>query len=117
MKILLISLLSSLASLAYGSYLIWEILKKSPGSEKMQSIQKAIQEGAQAYLKRQNKTVFMVGLAVAVVLSFGLGRLLSMGFIVGAVASAIAGYAGMMVSVRANARVAEEAKNGLAPAF
>ena len=117
MNILWLSLSASLASIGYGSYLIWEILKKSPGDEKMQSIQKAIQEGAQAYLKRQNKTVFWVGLVAAVALSFGLGRLVSMGFVVGAVASALAGYAGMMVSVRANARVAEEAKNGLAPAF
>ncbi len=117
MNILLLPLLASLASIAYGAFLAWEILKKSSGDEKMQSIQKAIQEGAQAYLKRQNKTVFMVGLVVAVVLSLWLGRLVSMGFVVGAVSSALAGYVGMMVSVRANARVAEEAKNGLSPAF
>ncbi|OGN04860.1 MAG: sodium-translocating pyrophosphatase [Candidatus Yanofskybacteria bacterium RIFCSPHIGHO2_02_FULL_44_12b] len=117
MNTLWLALAASLASLGYGAFLIWEILKKSAGDDKMQSIQKAIQEGAEAYLKRQNKTVFGVGLVVAVILSLWLGRFVSMGFVVGAVASALAGYAGMIVSVRANARVAEEAKNGLAPAF
>ncbi|OHB19052.1 MAG: sodium-translocating pyrophosphatase [Parcubacteria group bacterium RIFCSPHIGHO2_02_FULL_40_12] len=117
MNILLISLLVSLASLAYGAILIWQVLKKSPGDEKMQEIQKAIQEGAIAYLKRQNTTVFWVGLIAALFLWKVLGSMTAIGFGIGAVASALAGYIGMMVAVRANARVAEEAKNGLAPAF
>ena len=97
MNTLWLALAASLASLGYGAFLIWEILKKSAGDDKMQSIQKAIQEGAEAYLKRQNKTVFGVGLVVAVILSLWLGRFVSMGFVVGAVASALAGYAGMIV--------------------
>ena len=117
MNILLISILVSLASLAYGAILIWQVLKKSPGDEKMQEIQKAIQEGAIAYLKRQNTTVFWVGLIAALFLWKVLGSMTAIGFGIGAVASALAGYIGMMVAVRANARVAEEAKNGLAPAF
>ena len=115
--ILSISVVASLASLVYGAFLIWQILKKSPGDDKMQAIQKAIQEGAEAYLKRQNKTVLAVGLVVAVIMYVWLGLTTALGFIVGAVASAAAGYVGMMVSVRANSRVAEEAKNGLSPAF
>ena len=83
----------------------------------MREIQKAIQEGASAYLARQNKTVFWVGLAAVVVLWYWLGASLAAGFVVGAVASALAGYIGMMVAVRANVRVAEEAKHGLARAF
>jgi K(+)-stimulated pyrophosphate-energized sodium pump len=87
------------------------------GDEKMMAIQKAIQEGAEAYLKRQNLTVLGVGIVVAAIMYFWLGLTMAVGFLVGAVASAAAGYIGMMVSVRANVRVAEEAKNGLAPAF
>ncbi|MBI2003689.1 MAG: sodium-translocating pyrophosphatase [Parcubacteria group bacterium] len=117
MNILLISLLASLAALAYGAFLIWQVLKKSAGDEKMREIQKAIQEGAAAYLKRQNRTVFGVGIIAVLILWYWLGTITAIGFAVGAIASALAGYIGMMVSVRANARVAEEAKNGLAPAF
>src|SRR3989344_5923165 len=117
MNILLFSLLASIASLGYGAFLIWGVLKKSPGDEKMREIQKAIQEGASAYMARQNKTVFLVGLAAVLILWYWLGSMLATGFVVGAVASAFAGYVGMMVAVRANVRVAEEAKHGLAPAF
>ncbi|MDO8495949.1 MAG: sodium-translocating pyrophosphatase [bacterium] len=105
------------ASLAYGAFLTWQILKKPMGDEKMQSIQKAIQEGAETYLMRQNKTVLAVGLVAAALLYIWFGKILAIGFLVGAVASAAAGYVGMMVAVRTNSRVAEEAKNGLAPAF
>ncbi|OGM96017.1 MAG: sodium-translocating pyrophosphatase [Candidatus Yanofskybacteria bacterium RIFCSPHIGHO2_02_FULL_38_22b] len=115
--ILSISVVASFASLAYGAFLIWQILKKSPGDGKMVAIQKAIQEGAEAYLKRQNKTVLAVGIVVAVVMYVWLGATTAVGFLVGAIASAAAGYVGMMVSVRANSRVAEEAKVGLSPAF
>lgn len=117
MSTLTLALLASVASLAYGAFLIWGVLKKSPGDEKMVAIQKAIQEGASAYLTRQNKTVFWVGLAAVLILWYWLGPSLAAGFVVGAVASALAGYIGMMVAVRANVRVAEEAKHGLARAF
>jgi len=117
MNTLLLSLLASGASLGYGAFLIWGVLKKSPGDEKMVSIQKAIQEGASAYLKRQNRTVFFVGIVAVLILWKWLGFPLAAGFVVGAVASALAGYIGMMIAVRANARVAEEAKHGLARAF
>ncbi len=83
----------------------------------MVSIQKAIQEGASAYLKRQNRTVFFVGVVAVLILWKWLGFPLAVGFVVGAVASALAGYIGMMIAVRANGRVAEEAKHGLARAF
>lgn len=83
----------------------------------MREIQKAIQEGASAYLSRQNKTVFWVGLVAVLMLWYWLGPVLATGFVVGAVASAFAGYIGMMVAVRANVRVTEEAKHGLARAF
>ena len=117
MSTLLLALLASVASLAYGVFLIWGVLKKSPGDEKMVAIQKAIQEGAAAYLGRQNKTVLWVGIPAALVMWKALGFPIAVGFVVGAVASAVAGYIGMMVAVRANARVANEAKLGLKRAF
>ena len=117
MSILLFSLLASIASLGYGAFLTWQVLAKPQGDEKMREIQRAIQEGASAYLTRQNKTVFWVVLAAVLVLWYWLGPTLATGFVVGAVASAFAGYIGMMVAVRANVRVTEEAKHGLARAF
>ncbi len=117
MNTLLLSLVASLASLGYGVFLIWGVLKKSAGDEKMVAIQKAIQEGASAYLKRQNRTVFFVGVVAVLILWKWLGLTIAEGFVVGAVSSALAGYIGMMIAVRANARVAEEAKHGLARAF
>src|SRR3989344_526371 len=117
MNTLLLAVIAGGASLTYGGVLIWMILKKSAGDEKMQAIQKAIQEGASAYLGRQNKTILWVGIPVVVVLWKWLGMTTSAGFIVGAIASALAGYIGMMVAVRANARVAQEAKYGLKRAF
>src|SRR3989344_3989927 len=117
MNTLLLAVGAGVASLAYGAFLTWQILRKPMGDDKMQSIQKAIQEGAEAYLKRQNQTVLVVGLVAVVALYFLLGQTTAIGFLVGAVASAAAGYIGMMVAVRTNSRVAEEAKNGLASAF
>src|SRR3989338_5092566 len=108
MNILLFSLL---ASLGYGAFLSWQVLKKPTGDEKMREIQRAIQEGASAYLARQNKTIFWVGLAAVSVLWYWLGPTLAAGFVVGAIASAFAGYIGMMVAVRANVRVTEEARS------
>jgi len=117
MNILLFSLLASIAAILYGAFLIVGILKKPAGDEKMRSIAKAIQQGASAYLKRQYRTVFLVGSVVAVILGIWLGPMLALGFIIGGTASALAGYIGMMVAVRANVRVAQEAKQGLGPAF
>ncbi|MBI2068876.1 MAG: sodium-translocating pyrophosphatase [Candidatus Yanofskybacteria bacterium] len=117
MSTLLLSLLAALASLGYGAFLIWGVLKKSAGDEKMVAIQKAIQEGASAYLGRQNKTVLWVGIPAALIMWKALGFPVAVGFAVGAVSSAVAGYIGMMVAVRANVRVAEEAKHGLSRAF
>ena len=117
MNTLWFTLAGACASLVYGAFLIWQILKKPTGDEKMQSIQKAIQEGAEAYLKRQNLTVLAVGIVATAVLWFWLGQFTAVGFLIGAVASALAGYIGMMVAVRANVRVAEEAKQGLSRAF
>lgn len=105
------------AALLYGGWLIIEILKKSAGSEKMQEIAAAIQEGASAYLKRQYKVVALVAIALTGLIYYLLGQNTAAGFLLGALLSALAGFIGMNVAVRANVRVAEEAKTGLPEAF
>ena len=106
-----------LASLLYGLWLITEILSKPAGSDKMQEIARAIQEGANAYLKRQYMVVALVAIVLAVVIYQFLGQNSALGFLIGAFLSALAGFIGMSVAVRANVRVTEAAKNGLLPAF
>jgi K(+)-stimulated pyrophosphate-energized sodium pump len=105
------------ASIVYGLYLIFNVLKQPAGDEKMQEIAKAIQTGAVAYLKRQYMVVAIVAAVVAALIYFALGQNSAVGFLVGAFLSALAGFIGMSVSVRANVRVAEAAKKGLSEAF
>jgi K(+)-stimulated pyrophosphate-energized sodium pump len=92
------------------------VVKQSAGSEKMQAISEAIREGATAFLNREYKTVAVVAVVLAALLLY-LGIWTSIGFIVGACGSAIAGYIGMMVSVKANVRTTEAAKSGLQAAL
>jgi K(+)-stimulated pyrophosphate-energized sodium pump len=117
MLILPFTLLAAVASIVYGIILIAGVLKAPQGDEKMRAISRAIQEGASAYLKRQNKVVFWVGLVVAAVLYVAVGRFIALCFVAGALASALAGYVGMYVAVRANVRVAEAARSGISKAF
>ena len=117
MNILLFSLIASVASLAYGAILISHVLKKPQGDEKMKAISAAIREGASAYLTRQNKVVAIVGIIVAIALGIFLDWTTAIGFVVGALASMLAGYIGMFVAVRGNVRVAEAAKSGIKQAF
>jgi len=113
---LIFALISSLLAIGYGIFLIKWILKLPTGDEKMQSIAKAIEEGANAYLYRQYKTVALVAVVLFFLLLF-LGFFASLGFLIGAVASALAGYIGMYISVRANVRTTEAAKKGLKEAL
>ncbi|TWI73258.1 K(+)-stimulated pyrophosphate-energized sodium pump [Desulfobotulus alkaliphilus] len=90
------------------------LVKAAPaGDEKMGAIAKAIQEGSIAYLNRQMKSIAVVGGVIAVVIFVALGAMSALGFIIGAVASYVAGYIGMRVSVIANVRTAEASKHGL----
>jgi K(+)-stimulated pyrophosphate-energized sodium pump len=119
----LVALVCGLAAVAYGLYLTSWVLKQSPGNERMREIQAAIQEGANAYLNRQYRTIGVVAVVIAALLLLAqtvtstLGWKESLGFLIGAVLSSAAGYIGMNVAVRANARVAEAARRGIAPAF
>ena len=104
-------------ALAYGAYAYRLVMAASTGSERMQEISAAIQEGANAYLNRQYRTIAMAGVVVTIVLGATLGLHVEIGFIIGAVLSGGAGYIGMNISVRANVRTAEAARQGMQPAL
>ncbi|MCX6735741.1 MAG: sodium-translocating pyrophosphatase [Candidatus Parcubacteria bacterium] len=117
-QILIYALISGVVALVYGAFLIYKIMKQPAGNSKMQEIASAIQEGASAYLSRQYQTVGMVALVVvAIMVATGFSNNTVFAFIVGAVFSALAGFIGMNVSVRANVRTAEAAKKGMGPAL
>lgn len=97
---------------------LMRLVKKYPaGSGTQIDIWEAIKEGSRAYLRRQNNTVAAVAVVIAVLLWWFFGALTAFGFIVGAAASALAGYLGMMTAVDTNVRTTEAAKSGLSPAF
>jgi K(+)-stimulated pyrophosphate-energized sodium pump len=97
----------------YGAVQTSLLLRASPGNSKMQEIAAAIQEGAQAYLRRQYTTIAIVGAVILVILYFLIGWTEALGFLIGAVLSGAAGFAGMLISVRANVRTAQAASESL----
>ena len=110
---LMFALIASLVAIGYGIVTISGLMKRSPGNEEMQRISMAIQEGASAYLKRQYVTIGFVGVVLAVLIAVFLHIETAVGFAIGAVFSGLAGFIGMNVSVRSNARTAEAARGGL----
>ncbi|HWQ99233.1 MAG TPA: sodium/proton-translocating pyrophosphatase, partial [Candidatus Methylomirabilis sp.] len=108
---------AAVLSLLWGAFLTKWVLGRPAGDGKMVEISKAIQEGAEAYLNRQYKTIGAIGVVIFILLAVWLGKNTAMGFAVGAILSALAGYIGMYVSVRANVRTTEAAKKGIKEAF
>ncbi len=104
-------------AILYGIFSAQWIVKQSAGNEKMQQIAGFIQEGANAYMNRQYRTIGIVGLVLFILLSVYLDIATGIGFAIGAIFSALAGYIGMFVSVRANVRTAEAARIGVNPAL
>src|SRR5437764_2124383 len=115
----LFALLCAGAAVLYGIGLTVWLLRRPAGSERMQEISRAVQEGAAAYLRRQYTTIAVVSIVPFLLLGLyhKLGWGTAVGFLVGAVLSAAAGFIGMNVAVRSNARTAEAARHGLAPAL
>jgi len=108
---------SGVVALLYGLFAARSINAAGAGTERMQEIAAAIQEGASAYLKRQYTAIAIVGVVVAAVLLATLGTTVAIGFVIGAVLSGITGFIGMNVSVRANVRTAHAAQTGLSGAL
>ena len=98
----------------YGLIQTASLMKASTGNDKMREIAAAIQEGASAYLRRQYTTIAMVGVVILVAAYFLIGEWAAIGFVIGAVLSGLAGFAGMLISVRANVRTAQAASESLA---
>ena len=112
-----VALVCALAAVGYGLVTSRSLLALSPGNEVMRGLSAAIQEGASAYLRRQYRTIAIVGVVLFIALIPLQNIEVAVGFLIGGLLSASAGFIGMNVSVRANARVAEAARGGIGPAL
>ncbi len=113
-----IALVCAGAAVVYGAVITRRLLRQSAGNDRMREISGAVQEGAQAYLRRQYTIIAVVALPMAVLLAIVQSDVLpAIGFLIGGALSGAAGFIGMNLSVRANARVAEAARGGVPPAL
>src|SRR5438874_8458993 len=115
----LLGLVGAGVAVGYGLYLTWWLLQQPAGNERMREISRAVQEGAAAYLKKQYTTIAVVAIVPFILIGAydKLGWGTAVGFLIGATLSAAAGFIGMNVAVRSNARTAEAARGGLGPAL
>ncbi|SOD94259.1 sodium-translocating pyrophosphatase [Caenispirillum bisanense] len=104
-------ILCGILAVAYGAYSSRAILALPTGTERMVEIAKAVQEGAQAYLNRQYRTIAIVGVIIGILLGLRLGFHVAVGYFLGAILSGLAGFVGMLISVRANVRTTEAARS------
>ncbi|MBW8733196.1 MAG: sodium-translocating pyrophosphatase [Asticcacaulis sp.] len=111
---LMLAIVAGIVGLLYGVVKTMSLMKASTGNERMREIAAAIQEGASAYLKRQYTTIAIVGVVIFVAAWIFLGQWSAIGFAIGAILSGGAGFAGMLISVRANVRTAQAASESLA---
>ena len=111
--LLYLIIFTGVAAVIYSYFLSSQILNSSAGNNKMQEIAEAIQIGAKAYLKRQYTTIAYVGIIVLIVVSYFFSPLVGLGYFIGAALSGIAGYVGMLISVKANVRTAEASRKSL----
>jgi K(+)-stimulated pyrophosphate-energized sodium pump len=109
--------ITAIIALAYGIFLTRSVLKDSQGSAKLQAIGDAVRIGAMSYLKKQFSVVFPIMAVLTILIAFTLGKGIAVTFLMGAIFSAIIGYFGMWIAVRANVRTANNAIKGLAPAL
>ena len=110
-------LVPAFLAIIYSFYIIYWLRKQPEGDESMKEISGAIRVGAMAYLNRQSRSIAAVAVILSVILYFTFGWISVAGFLLGAIASAVAGYIGMGIAVRSNAKTTEAAKKGLAPAL
>lgn len=111
---IILVIVAALAAIAFGFLQSRSIMKASPGNDRMQEIARAIQEGADAYLSRQYRTIGIVGVGIAILLliAFGGNFIIVVGFLLGAILSGAAGFIGMKVSVQANVRTTQASLSG-----
>ena len=113
MENLYLIILAGIIAVVYSYFLSNQIVSSSPGNSKMQEIAEAIQIGAKAYLNRQYKTIAIVGVVVLIIISYFFSILVGLGYLIGALLSGVAGYVGMLISVKANVRTAEASRKSL----